>query len=173
MNSKLRKIIEFFRDERGSLSLLIVSLLIASLFVVMVLTNVSSVYLAKRALTQATESAAQRGVRNLNAAAYYTRQYIPEKNDPGIPIDCEKGRTDVVMSIYDWIQLSNEQKIAIGRPNLTSIHVDEFFCDGYEISVSTSARIRLPFVVSIFQLEDIEIRSQVSTIAERKITSTF
>jgi len=56
----------FLKDERGSISILIMGLFLLSVITLMVLTNISSVYLAKRTLTQATEAAAQRGVRNLD-----------------------------------------------------------------------------------------------------------
>jgi Flp pilus assembly protein TadG len=65
----------FWRDERGSISLLIMSLFMATVIVSIILTNISSIYLAKRALTQATEAAAQRGVRNLDVDSYYQGEY--------------------------------------------------------------------------------------------------
>ena len=60
----------FIRDERGSLSVLIMSLFLTIVATLLILTNISSVYLAKRSLTQITEAAAQRGVRNLDLDAY-------------------------------------------------------------------------------------------------------
>ncbi len=101
---KMSYLREFWRDEKGSISLLIMSLFMASLLVSVTLTNISSIYLAKRALTQATEAAAQRGVRNLDTDSYYQSEYnlwdfaenlLGEgETDPGIPIDCVKGRVD-------------------------------------------------------------------------------
>lgn len=164
---------QFLRDEQGSLSILILALLLASILVLMALTNISSVYLAKRALTQGTEAATQRGVRNLNFEKYYEKQSILLDNDPGIPIDCSQGRIDSLEAMDSWISLSKNEVQSLGRANLIDVEISEFRCDGYEISLSTLARIKLPFTVSLFGIEEVQIRSQVSSIAERKITSNF
>ena len=71
-SAKLRKKLQ---DERGSISLLILALFMLVLITLIVLTDISSVYIAKRALTQATEAATQRGVRNLDLEKYYAREY--------------------------------------------------------------------------------------------------
>lgn len=168
MNRVIQKFKDYFRSQDGSLSILIMGLVLSSVLVLIILTDISSVYLAKRALTQATEAAAQRGVRNLNTELYYTSHYVPDQYDPGIPIDCEKGRRDSFLAIQDWIQLSQNQSSTIGRPNLKSIQINEFVCDGYEISIAASARVRLPFLISIFNVTEIDIYSKVSSIAERK-----
>ena len=47
----------------------------STLIVLVILTNISSIYLAKRALTQASEAAVQRGVRNLDLQMYYQSDY--------------------------------------------------------------------------------------------------
>lgn len=164
---------QFLRDEQGSLSILILALLLASILLLMALTNISSVYLAKRALTQGTEAATQRGVRNLNFEKYYEKQSILLDNDPGIPIDCSQGRIDSLEAMDSWISLSKNEVQSLGRANLINVEISEFRCDGYEISLSTLARIKLPFTVSLFGIEEVQIRSQVSSIAERKITSNF
>lgn len=173
MNVTFKQIKIFFRDDRGSLSVLIVSLILTSVLMLMILTNVSSVYIAKRALTQATEAAAQRSVRNLNAEVYYSKHFIPEKFDPGIPIDCEKGSQDAFTTFTDWIHMSESDEVSIGRPNLKNMNLDDFSCDGFEVSISTSASVQLPFILTFFDIEEVEIRSQVSSIAERKISSNF
>lgn len=173
MNPTLKKVKLFFRDDRGSLSVFIVSLILSSVLLLMILTDISSVYIAKRALTQATEASAQRSVRNLNAEVYYSKHFIPEKFDPGIPIDCDKGSEDAYSTFADWIHMSESVEVSIGRPNLNHMKVDDFSCDGFEVSISTSASVRLPFILSFFNIEEVEIRSQVSTIAERKISSNF
>jgi hypothetical protein len=163
----------FLRDDQGSLSVLILAFLLASILVLMALTNISSIYLAKRTLTQGTEAATQRGVRNLNFEKYYEKQSILLDSDPGIPIDCSRGRKDALDAMDNWISLSKNEVQSLGRANLIDAEISEFHCDGYEISLSTLARIKLPFAVPIFGIEEVQIRSQVSSIAERKITSNF
>jgi hypothetical protein len=170
MKDRFRQLLQ---DDRGSLSILILAFLLASILVLMALTNISSVYLAKRALTQGTEAATQRGVRNLNFEKYYEKQSILQDNDPGIPIDCSQGRKDSLDAMDNWIKLSKYEVKSLGRANLIAVEISEFRCDGYEISLSTLARVKLPFAVPVFGIEEVQIRSQVSSIAERKITSNF
>jgi len=185
---KMSYLREFWRDEKGSISLLIMSLFMASLLVSVTLTNISSIYLAKRALTQATEAAAQRGVRNLDTDSYYQSEYnlwdfaenlLGEgETDPGIPIDCVKGRVDATDALSAWIQVgttnsSSQNSSSYGRSNLKQIHIDSINCDGYELSISTSAVVDLPFVLPFINLESYKISSTVASIAQRKITTNY
>jgi Flp pilus assembly protein TadG len=171
------------RDERGSISLLIMSLFISTLMVLVVLTNISSIYLAKRALTQGSEAAVQRGVRNLDLETYYQSEYNfwqfawnltgDGETDPGIPIDCQKGRDDAVSAMAKWVQISGSNSAAVGRENLEDIRVNEVECDGYQLIISTTADVRLPFVLPFINLEYVKISATVASIAQRKITSNY
>jgi hypothetical protein len=174
--SKARKKL---KDDRGSISLLILGLFMLVLITLIVLTDISSIYIAKRALTQATEAAAQRGVRNLDLEKYYAREYnvnrfaanlfLNGEKDPGIPIDCEKGRSDSIGTLRDWSSLGG----AISRKNLSQIQVLDFQCDGYEIGILSSARVTLPFILPFIGVEAVDISSRVGTFAERKITTNY
>ncbi len=94
----------------------------STLIVLVILTNISSIYLAKRALTQASEAAVQRGVRNLDLQTYYQSDYNfwqfawnltgEGETDPGIPIDCQKGRDDALSAMEKWMQLSESKETA-------------------------------------------------------------
>jgi hypothetical protein len=171
------------RDERGSISLLIMSLFISTLMVLVVLTNISSIYLAKRALTQGSEAAVQRGVRNLDLETYYQGEYNfwqfvenltgDGETDPGIPIDCQKGREDALSAIAKWMQISGSRSAANGRENLEDITVNRVECDGYQLIISTTADVRLPFVLPFINLEYVKISATVASIAQRKITSNY
>jgi hypothetical protein len=179
----MKSIKELARDDRGSLSLLIMSLFMSTVIVLALLTNISSVYLAKRALTQASEAAAQRGVRNLDLDAYYRGEYNlwqftwnlsgEGETDPGIPINCEKGRSDALGALSSWIELSERKSYSHGRSNLKEIRVNQIDCDGFELTISTSAKVLLPFVLPFINLESIDISSQVASIAQRKITTNY
>lgn len=170
---------KFFRDERGSLSILIMSLFLMIVATLLILTNISSVYLAKRSLTQVTEAAAQRGVRNLDLDAYYRSKYNATKlainifgdseKDPGIPIDCQKGAGDALNSIA---QLSSEGS-GLTRENLNEIKVEEIDCDGFQISLRTSAKVTLPFILPFTGIRDVRVISEVGTFGERKITTNY
>jgi len=171
------------RDERGSISLLIMSLFMSTLIVLVILTNISSIYLAKRALTQASEAAVQRGVRNLDLQRYYQSDYNfwqfawnltgEGETDPGIPIDCQKGRDDALSAMEKWMQLSESKETANGRENLEGIRVNRVECDGYQLTISTSADVRLPFLLPFINLDYVEISTTVASIAQRRITTNY
>jgi hypothetical protein len=175
----IRRILLSIRDERGSLSVLIMSFFLTIVTTLLVLTNISSVYLAKRSLTQITEAAAQRGVRNLDLDAYYRSQYNATKlalnvlwdgeRDPGIPIDCQKGASDAINSIA---QLSSGAG-GLTRENLSEIKVVDIDCDGYQISLRTSATVALPFILPFTGIKELQVVSEVGSFGERKITTNY
>ena len=155
----------------------------STLIVLVILTNISSIYLAKRALTQASEAAVQRGVRNLDLQMYYQSDYNfwqfawnltgEGETDPGIPIDCQKGRDDALNAMAKWMQLSESKETANGRENLEDIRVNKVECDGYQLSISTSADVRLPFLLPFINLDYVEISTTVASIAQRRITTNY
>ena len=167
----------FLRDDRGSLSVLILGLFLVILTTLMILTDVSSVYFAKRSLTQATEAAAQRGVRNLDLGSYYRGEYniktfirnLSGERDPGIPIDCEKGCKDSINVISEF---SRDRESLLGS-QLGEIRVDQISCDGYQLSIQTSSTARLPFVIPFINIGSVEITSHVGAFDERKITTNY
>ena len=155
----------------------------STLIVLVILTNISSIYLAKRALTQASEAAVQRGVRNLDLQMYYQSDYNfwqyawnltgEGETDPGIPIDCQKGRDDALSAMAKWMQLSESKETANGRENLEGIRVNRVECDGYQLTISTSADVRLPFLLPFINLDYVEISTTVASIAQRRITTNY
>jgi len=159
------------------------SLFMSTLIVLVILTNISSIYLAKRALTQASEAAVQRGVRNLDLQRYYQSDYNfwqfawnltgEGETDPGIPIDCQKGRDDALSAMEKWMQLSESKETANGRENLEGIRVNRVECDGYQLTISTSADVRLPFLLPFINLDYVEISTTVASIAQRRITTNY
>jgi len=159
------------------------SLFMSTLIVLVILTNISSIYLAKRALTQASEAAVQRGVRNLDLQTYYQSDYNfwqfawnltgEGETDPGIPIDCQKGRDDALSAMEKWMQLSESKETANGRENLEDIRVNRVECDGYQLTISTSADVRLPFLLPFINLNYVEISTTVASIAQRRITTNY
>lgn len=167
------------RDDRGSLSLLTMSLFVTSLIIVAVLTDISSVYLAKRSLTQATEAAAQRGSRNLDLDMYYRGEYNLTRfligltgqgeRDPGIPIDCSLGQRDAINTLHDW---SNSGP-SIMRRSMSAITLIDSQCDGYELALKTSSVASLPFVLPFVGIDKVRIYASVGSIDERKITTNY
>jgi len=176
MGIKLRR---FCIEDGGSLSVLILSLFMTVVITLVILTDISTIYFAKRSLTQATEAAAQRGVRNLDLDAYYRGKYNVNqflKNfsneremDPGIPIDCSKGENDVHDAINEF---SNNRANLFGQ-HLGAIKIKTIACDGYQISLETSSIATLPFVLPFINLSSIEISSQIGTFDERKVSTSY
>ena len=166
-------------DERGSISILIMGLFLLSVITLMVLSDISSVYLAKRTLTQATEAAAQRGVRNLDLSKYYEKKYSAVRfglnllgdgeKDPGIPIDCVKGRVDAIDALESWAQLDS----TVTRKNIHSIRIEEISCDGFELGILSSAVVKLPFTPAFLNQSEVLITAQVGIFDERKITTNY
>ncbi len=167
------------KSDRGSISILIFGLFSVVLITALMLTNISSIYIAKRTLTLATEAAAQQGAKNLDAKAYYSGEFnltraqltllgMGEK-DPGIPIDCTAGSRDAAIVLSSW----DSRDISSNTRNLTSIEVDEISCDGFEISISTLGIVRIPIPIPFIELEFIKIQSRASAIPERADTNNY
>ena len=170
---------QFLKDDRGSISLIVMALFLISILTIAILTDISSIYLAKRSLTQATEAAAQRAVRNLDMDAYYRGEYNATKSllsiagfgetDPGIPIDCSKGRTDAMSALSDWSAAGPEVMLS----NVGSLKLEAFSCNGYQVSLTTSSTASLPFVLPLVAISKVRIESTVGSVDERKGTSNF
>lgn len=176
MGIRLRK---YLLDERGSLSVLILSLFMIVLITLVVLTDISAIYFAKRSLTQATEAAAQRAVRNLDLDSYYRSKYNAtqflinltdeREKDPGIPIDCAEGQADALAAISE---LSDDRGNIFG-PQLGEMRVEAISCDGYQISMKSSATAALPFVLPFTGISSVTITSQVGSFDERKKSTHY
>ena len=163
------------KNNRGSVSILILGLFVLTLITLLILADISSIYLAKRTLTQVTEEAAQRGVRNLDSQEYYKSTYTLKNlasnilsggdQDPGIPIDCAMASRDVVATLKDWDLLNN----SITRRHIKDISITDISCDGFQIAILTSAIATLPFVLPFTGISEVRITSHVGIFDERKI----
>jgi hypothetical protein len=164
----------FFGDERGSISLLVLALFLISVVTSLVITDVAAVTMAKRSLTQATESAAQRGVRNLNREAYYSGEFdlstmagnifgVGPKN-PGVPIDCFKALGDSQGALAEWADGPG----SLRRVELSDIAIRDIQCDGFGIHLLTEASAHLPIVIPFLKIEKIVVTARVSTTNTRK-----
>ncbi|MEY3894023.1 MAG: hypothetical protein RIR78_801 [Actinomycetota bacterium] len=163
----------FSKNERGSISLVVFSLFLTTVTSLLVITDIAAVGIAKRSLTQATESAAQRGVRNLDKGAYYKGEFDATTQvqnllgmgptDPGIPIDCSRAIGDAQGALMDW---SNGPK-TLRRVEITNLRISQIECDGFGIQLITHATVRLPLVLPFAHLNSIEISSTVATTNKR------
>ena len=59
------------KDDSGSIAVIVIGLFVLTVASLMVMTDVSTVIIAKRSLAQATEAAAQRGIHTLDKSSYY------------------------------------------------------------------------------------------------------
>lgn len=153
-----KKLHKNLKSEEGSISLLVIGLFIVTVAILLVITNISAVAVAKRSLVQATEAAAQRGVHNLDMNSYYTGKgsmlsgFIGS-GDSSVPIDCNKAMGEVSDELNYWRSSSNSLK----RRELREIWVTGFSCDGTNLWLSTASRAVLPLQIPFINLSEISI----------------
>jgi len=167
------KYIKLLSSESGSISLVVMALFTISLSSILVITDIAAVAIAKRSLTQATEAAAQRGVRNLDKTSYYRGEFdvtTQARNlfgigpsDPGVPIDCSKALGDAEGALADW---SSGPK-SLRRVEITNLKISRIECDGFGIQLITQATAKLPLILPFFNIDSFEISSKVSTTNTR------
>ena len=140
------------KSETGSISVIVIGLFVITVASLMVMTDVSSIIVAKRSLVQATEAAAQRGVHTLDKGKYYQGKgnmfTVPlamgtHRTHPVIPIDCARGGVEVLLELNAW---SNDQS-DMKWNQLKDIELKNFDCDGASLEISTRSEMKLPFQV--------------------------
>jgi hypothetical protein len=139
----------------------------------MITTNIATITLAKRTLTQSAESVAQRGAHFLDEDAYYRGKFNvitmaqnlfgqgPE--DPGVPIDCQKAQTGIAEALSD---LSKESKLLIDK-GAHNLEVAEIACDGRDLRVALKVEVDLPFQLSFLNLRSVTLISSATTYNQR------
>lgn len=170
---------ENFSSERGSISILTIGLFSILLTSVLILSDITAVYLAKRTLIIATEAAVQRGSKNLDFEAYYSGEYNTTsflqgllgagEEDPGIPIDCNAGLRDAREVLAQWDSMDT----SITRPGISEIRLSNFQCDGFQISLQSEAIVKLPFPFHFIGINEVEIKGSAGGIGERSETNNF
>jgi len=173
------KFLKYVQSEHGSISVLTIGLFSILLTSALILSNVTTVYLAKRTLIIASEAAVQRGAKNLDQAAYYSGEYnLTEfiqgllgagEEDPGIPIDCSAGLRDARELISNW----NGQDKTIVRSGISEMQLRDFQCDGFQIYLESSAIVELPFPFAFIGIEEVEINSSAGGLGERSETNNY
>jgi hypothetical protein len=173
------KLLKYVQSERGSISVLTIGLFSILLTAALILSNITTVYLAKRTLIIASEAAVQRSAKNLDEAAYYSGEYnLTEflqgllgagEEDPGIPIDCSAGLRDARELISNW----NGQDKTIVRSGISEMQLRDFQCDGFQIYLQSSAIVELPFPFAFIGIEEVEINSSAGGLGERSETNNY
>jgi hypothetical protein len=140
------------KDERGSLSIVIIGLFVVTVASLMVMTDIATVMVAKRSLTQATEAAAMRGVHSLDLDSYYKGKgtiattplaLINKREHSVIPIDCDEAVRDVMLELDNW----SIDETSMKRQELQAIVLTDFYCDGSSVEIATFTTVKFPFTV--------------------------
>lgn len=157
-----------FSSETGSISVVVIGLFVITVASLMVMTNVSSLFVAKRSLIQATEAAAQRGVHTLDKSEYYQGKgniftapmaIATNREHPVIPIDCARGGAEVLLELNSWSDDQSDMKLQ----QLKGIQLTNFSCDGTSLEISTRSEMKLPFKVPFTTTDSVFLTATVST----------
>jgi hypothetical protein len=173
------KIMRLIRAEDGSISVLTIGLFTVLLSLVLILSDITAVYLAKRTLIIASEAAVQRGSKNLDQAAYYSGEYNTTEflqgllgygeEDPGIPIDCSAGLRDARELLINWQGRESD----FTREGITGMSLVDYQCDGYQIYLESSAVVELPFPLPFLGIREVIIKSSAGGVGERSETNNY
>lgn len=135
-NQRIRRTFERLQAENGSISVLTIGLFLISVILLIVITDIASISVAKESLVHVSEAAAIRATHSVDLGSYY-------RGDTGvsIPIDCQMAHQKAVEEISLWTQSDG----GIHRPELQQVWMTDFSCIGNHVQLSTSARAILPF----------------------------
>jgi hypothetical protein len=167
-SQKLVSTLRTFGDDSGSIAVIVIGLFVITVASLMVMTDVSTVIVAKRSLVQATEAAAQRGVHTLDKSSYYQSTAniftVPlaigtQRAHPLIPIDCTKGRFEVLFELHSWSNDDTDLK----WHQLQGIQLTDFQCDGQSLALETRSEVKLPFKVPFSSIESLFLTASAGT----------
>jgi hypothetical protein len=155
-------------NEDGSISLLIIGLFVVTVATLLVITNIASIAIAQRSLVQASESAVQRGVQNLDFEAYYVGEGgmlsgVLNNGEVPIPIECSSANSAISNELQHW----NSANSALLRREIRDIWISEFNCDGVSVGITTSAFAVLPLQLPFINLKNIELHTSVGATNTR------
>jgi len=158
----------FLKDESGSITVIVIGLFVITVASLMVMTDVSTVIVAKRSLAQATEAAAQRGVHTLDKASYYKGTAniftVPlaiatHRAHPAIPIDCNRGGLEVLLELHSWSNDDTDLK----WHQLKGIQLTDYQCDGQSLAITTRSEVNLPFRVPFSSIDSVFLTASAGT----------
>ena len=157
-----------FKSETGSISVIVIGLFVITVASLMVMTDVSSIIVAKRSLVQATEAAAQRGVHALDKSKYYQgkgnmftvpKALATKREHSVIPIDCTRGGIEVLLELNSW---SNDEANMKWNA-LKGIALTNFDCDGASLELSTRSELKLPFQLPFSKTNSVFLTATAGT----------
>lgn len=155
-------------DESGSIAVIVIGLFVITVASLMVMTDVSTIIIAKRSLAQATEAAAQRGVHTLDKSTYYRGKAnaltVPlavatNRAHPVIPIDCSRGGVEVLLELHAWSKDQTDLK----WQDLKGIQLTNFQCDGQSLMIQTRSEVDLPFKIPFTTIDSAVLTATAGT----------
>ncbi|MEI6552111.1 MAG: pilus assembly protein TadG-related protein [Actinomycetes bacterium] len=158
-----------FADETGSIAVIVIGLFVITVASLMVMTDVSTVIIAKRSLVQATEAAAQRGVHILDKGSYYQGKanmftvpmsLLTHRAHPVIPIDCNRGGLEVLLELHSWSNDDSDLK----WHQLKGIQLTAYECNGQSLAIQTRSEVNLPFKVPFSSKDSVFLTASAGTI---------
>jgi hypothetical protein len=156
------------KDDSGSIAVIVIGLFVITVASLMVMTDVSTIIIAKRSLAQATEAAAQRGVHTLDTASYYQGKAnmftVPlalatQRAHPVIPIDCNRGGLEVLLELHSWSSDDTDLK----WHQLKGIQLTDYQCDGQSLAITTRSEVNLPFRVPFSSIDSVFLTASAGT----------
>ena len=159
---------QFLKDDSGSIAVIVIGLFVITVASLMVMTDVSTIIVAKRSLAQATEAAAQRGVHTLDKASYYQGKAniftVPlaiatHRAHPKIPIDCNRGGLEVLLELHSWSNDDTDLK----WHQLKGIQLTDYQCDGQSLAITTRSEVNLPFRVPFSSIDSVFLTASAGT----------
>ena len=160
---------QLLKDDSGSIAVIVIGLFVITVASLMVMTDVSTIIVAKRSLAQATEAAAQRGVHTLDTASYYQGKAniftVPlaiatHRAHPVIPIDCNRGGVEVLLELHSWSNDNTDLK----WHQLQGIQLTNYQCDGQSLALETRSEVNLPFRVPFSTIDSVFLTASAGTI---------
>ena len=157
-----------FKEETGSIAVVVIGLFVITVASLMVMTDVSALIVAKRSLVQATEAAAQRGVHTLDKSSYYQGKAnvftVPlaiatHRPHPTIPIDCGRGGVEVLLELNSWSRDQSDMK----WQQLKGIQLTNYQCDGETLFIETRSEVNLPFRVPFTSTDSVFLKASAGT----------
>ena len=171
VGKEIEIIMKKFHDESGSLSVVIIGLFLLTVASLMVMSDIGSVFVAKRSLVQATEAAAQRAVHTLDESAYYVGKgnmftaplaAINNSAHRSIPIDCDRAVLNVLLELHNWSSDDGSMK----RNEMKGIVLRDVQCDGSSVEISTYAEVVFPFRVPFTHMDSAFLTAHAGTTNE-------
>lgn len=165
MISGVMRVRRRIKDESGSISPLIMGYFVIAMSLTFLISNIASVYIARRDLINLTEGALSRAVQELDEIAYYYQVPIPEifpGQSRAVPIDCsDAGRTfsqEVALIAKSKLDLYGR---SFNQAN-SDIELNSFICDGKSLRVSLQQVHQLPFKLRVFGITEFTNQIEVS-----------